>query len=386
MTINLKTVTARKRLQAYRDPHWMKLPAELIRGGAIGFRRSPDTGAESWHARVYADGAYHRTNLGPVTEHFQYKDAFKAALAWAQTEKEAGPAPTRAHTLDDVIQAYLSYLQGNSSQRDMDKRRQAEKRLDALIPERTRRRKVESIEANDVNTIQHDYRQRKNMKGEPISNDSVNRVMTHFIAAFNYGHRNDMVKTNKAWRGYKRLPEATLKRRSKEYIPIDQREAFLKACPEALRAICSAMNVLAARPSELRRLLVSDVKENSVKLLTYKGNGSVRLIPLGADSALKKLLDSQCTDKGQDDFVFTTESSKQWTQANLAKIHNRVRDEGKFNPAFESYVWRHCRITDWARKPYPAPEVAKLAGTSLEFIQKNYYESDDDIQTEMVGM
>jgi hypothetical protein len=145
MTINLKTKTSRKRLPAYREPHWIKFPTEVMKGGSIGFRRSPDTGTETWHGRVYHDGKYRKTNLGTVRPEFEYKEAFKAALDWVQSVKNAGVAVAKAYTLQEVVDEYLCKLQGNSSPRNMDKRRQAAKRLDALISPALYRRKVNDL-------------------------------------------------------------------------------------------------------------------------------------------------------------------------------------------------------------------------------------------------
>ena len=162
---------------------------------------------------MYVDGQYHKTNLGSASSDFEYKQAFRAALDWAQMVKDTGPAPLQDFTLEEVIDDYLMHLQGNSSQRFMEKRRQAAKRLDALLPDRLLKKKVDSITSRNVTGIQRDYQQRKNLNGDPISGDSVNRVMTHLIAALNHGHRNDMITTNDAWKHYQRLPEATVKRR-----------------------------------------------------------------------------------------------------------------------------------------------------------------------------
>jgi integrase len=360
-----------------------------MKGGSVGFRLSPDTGAETWHARVYHDGKYDKTNLGTVRPEFEHKEAYKAALDWVQSVKDAGPAVAKAYTLVEVVDEYLRKLQGNSSPRNMDRRRQAAKRLDALIPPALYRRKVNDLVKKDITQLQRDYSQRKNKQNELISSDSVNRVMTHLVAALRYGYREDMVESDKAWKHYTRLKKAIEKRREKEYLSAQEREAFLNACPAELKAFCSAMNCMAARPSELRRLRVSDVdlKDSKVRLLTYKGSsgGSIRYFPLPANTAIRAIIEKQVRDKQPDDFVFTTERGIQWTQANLAKHHNKVRDDGKFAPAFESYIWRHCRVTDWAGK-FPAPEVASLAGTSLKYVQENYYKSNADLRCAMAGM
>jgi integrase len=389
-SINLKTKTVRKHLEGYREPYWMKLPTEVMKGGSLGFKRSPDSGVETWHARVYLDGAYRKTNLGEVIPKFEYRDAYSAALKWARDKKGADPAPEKEYTLEDVTDAYLRHLQGNSSPRLMDKRQQADKRLNALIPQRLFIKKAKLISAQDITSIQQNYQQRKNLQGQPISPDSVNRIMAHLIAALNYGFRQSMIANNNGWRHYRRLEEAKVKRNAKQYIELEDRQTFIEACPAALKAFAQAMNIMAARPSELRRLRVSgvdfdnpDAGQRGVSLVTYKGKGSVRLFPLPEGSTIQKLFKELTHGKQPDDFVFTTEKGKQWSQANLAKLHNKVRDDNKFSDAFESYVWRHCRVSDWANAKFPAPEVAKLAGTSLEYIQHNYFKSRTEIQSSM---
>jgi integrase len=216
--------------------------------------------------------------------------------------------------------------------------------------------------------------------------------LTHLVAALNHGYKNSMIETDKAWTHYERLSPEIEKRREKSYIDQDTREAFIKACPEPLRAFVQAINIMAARPSELRRLRVSDVDLNnhdpekqSVRLTTFKGRGSNRYFPLPEGTLIRELFAAQIADKQPGDYVFTAMKGKKWGSANLAKQHNMVRDNGGFSKDFETYVWRHCRISDWARGNFPAPEVAELAGTSLEHIQRNYYKADSKTRAAMAG-
>jgi integrase len=219
--------------------------------------------------------------------------------------------------------------------------------------------------------------------------------MTHLIAALNHGYKNSKIKTKKEWKHYERLAGEIEKRRSKQYIPKDQRQAFIESCRGPLMAIVQAMAITAARPSELRRVRVTDVvfnnpnpdkeDEQGVRLVTFKGKGSVRWFPLPKGTPIRKLFEVQIKDKKPNDFVFTAKNGRAWGAANLAKQHSLVRDEGGFSDAFELYAWRHAKISDWARVPFPAPEVARLSGTSLEHIQKHYYKADSNIRSKMAG-
>ena len=400
-SINLKTKTARKKLPPYREPYFVKFPTEVLKGGSLGFRRSPDSQIETWHGRVYLDGGYIKETLGEVTAQFEYKEAYKAALDWAQKIKDAGPVAAKDYTLEEVLDEYLKKLQGNSKPRLLVKRREAAKRLDALLTPALKRRKVNDLTKTHINDLQLDYSMRRNEKkkkelcpetGEMlhplISPVSVNRVFTHLIAALNHGYKNDRIATKQAWKHYERL-KADGTTKDKEYIPKEERQDYLNACPAELKAICTAMNLMATRPSELRRLRVAavDLKGKKVQLKTYKGpkGAKERNFPLPEGTAIRALFEAQIKDKEPDQLVFTTSGGIPWTQPNLAKHHNLVRDNGKFSPAFCSYIWRHCRITDLAGE-FPAPEVANLVGTSLQYLQENYYHENEDIRSAMAGM
>jgi integrase len=383
--MDLKTSTSRRHLKPYREPYWVKFPSALLKGASLGFRRSPDTGAESWHVRVYSDGKYHTSNLGSVRNEFEYKEAFRSALEWAQAVKHSPSTIRESFTLQDVLDEYLNKLQGNSSSRSIEKRDRAESRLNALVPEQLRKRKIDSISAREIVQLQLRYQQRKNSKGRPIANESVNRIMTHLIAALNHGYRSSMIETDNAWKHYQALPPEPHKRKPHGYVESAERDRFITECQDDLKAFVSALHYLAARPSELCRLRVSDVAldQNLVRLLTYKGTARTRDFPLPKGSAIRELLKSLIEGKDGNEHVFQTQKKKPWTQANLAKAHNRVSARISMPGHFDTYSWRHCRITDFARAGFPAPEVAALTATSLEFIQKNYYKPDSTLQAQM---
>jgi len=384
--MNLKSSASRLRLKPYREPYWEKFPTALLKGASLGYRRSPESEARTWHVRVYVDGKYHTCNLGPERPDYQYKEAYRAALEWAQAVKYAGPVAKVKSTLQDVLDEYLTKLQGNSSERNLQRRKQAEKRINALLSDQIKKRQINSITAREINNVQRIYQQRKNRKGAPISPESVNRVMTHLIAALNHGYRSGMIDSDAAWKHYQRLPEEPHKRKVQKYVSKKDRECFINACPEHLKAFVSAMEYFGARPSEICRLRVSDVDLgiDSVRLMTYKGKARTRDFPLPMDAPVRQLFENQVKDKETTDFVFTTSSNKPWTQANLAKAHKVVREQIGLPDSFNTYSWRHCRITDLVDNGAPAPAIATLTGTSLEYIQKNYYKSDTNLLTQIV--
>ena len=251
-------------------------------------------------------------------------------------------------------------------------------RLDALLSDEIKKRRIERLKARDIIGLQRRYQQRTNHGGDAISPESVNRAMTHLIAALRHGYRLGMIESDAAWKHYQRLQPEPRRRKTRGYVSKKKRRGFANACPDQLKAFVSAMDYFGARPSEICRLKVSDVdlRGNRVRLTTYKGRASTRDFPLPEEAPVRPLLEALVKDKAPTDFVFTTSTGKPWTQANLAKAHKAVREEVGLPPDFDTYSWRHCRITDLVNGGAPAPAVSELTGTSLEHIQKNYYKSD----------
>ena len=184
----LKSKAKRDKLEADREPYWAKYPVEDFKGLSLGFRRSPITDKKTRHARVFLDGKYFKETLGPVgaatkENELDYAQAYRAAKEWARPLREVGPVVAQEYNLEDVVDDYLKGLQGNGSNRLIDKRRQAEKRLDALLTDALLRKKVNDLTKRDLTRLQRDYSQRPSRNIDPqtkepilISPDSVNRV------------------------------------------------------------------------------------------------------------------------------------------------------------------------------------------------------------------
>jgi integrase len=377
--INIKTPAARRHLKPYRDPYWQKLDG--MKGASLGFKRSDRSGVETWHARCYLDGRYFAKNLGEVRPEFDYAQAHRAAREFADSLKQHGERAINDYTLADVIEEYYEHLRGDGTPREIKRMNLAAKRLEPLIPKAMLHRQANSLTMRDIVGLQRAYRKRKKEDGRPILPDTVNRTMTPLIAALNHGLRLEMVSDNSAWKNYRRLPRSMEKRKQHQYLPLKERERFIEAAPADLQDFLIALHTLGARPSEIRRLQRSDIdlSNNRIRLVTYKGaRGSERWLPI--PNRLKAVLERRNTEP-----VFTTETGRPWSMANLAKKHRAAQITGGFSPDFEPYAWRHSRLSDWSRAGNPAPEVAHVAGTSLEMIQHHYYKPSEDLHARMLS-
>ena len=129
-----------------------------------------------------------------------------------------------------------------------------------------------------------------------------------------------------------------------------------------------------ARPSEVRRLRVRDVKEDHVILMTFKGNrasGRSRKFPL--TNGRLAFFQKQVKGRDPDEPLFLTEKGVEWSMANLNKATKQVRGD----LPIESYTWRHCFLTDKVKAGFNIMALAKLCGTSVQYIQQNYTDGLD---------
>ena len=95
-----------------------------------------------------------------------------------------------------------------------------------------------------------------------------------------------------------------------------------------------------------------------------------------------KFFKSMAMGRGKDDSLFPTPTGLEWSMANLNKYHNKTRDDLALD-GFQTYCWRHAWITDMVQADVRPMTIAKLAGTSLQFIQQNYTAGDDTLADQL---
>ena len=350
-----------KKLKPAAKPYWHR----LAKGLSIGYY-FPGTGTQSWIARVWAEDAYRFKTLEVDT----FPRAAEEAGLWARQVRD-GNAPTATEvtnqslTVKEAINRYVESDEMRVEKGDRYDRWKAESLKYAnayAIPNlgriRLRNLTAEDIRGNQIHLL------------TKVSPETVKRGTVSLRAALNWAHRKGWA-TSAPWKEVP-LPEEReqhQKTRLKEYVSQADRDAFLEAADASLRAICEGMELTGARPSELRRLRVRDVKPDHVLLMTFKGNrntGTSRKFPL--TNGRLAFFQAQAEGRDPDEFLFLTEKGRQWSIANLAKSIKKYRGE----LPLESYSWRHCFLTDKVAAGVNTVALAKLCGTSESYILRNY--------------
>jgi integrase len=207
------------------------------------------------------------------------------------------------------------------------------------------------------------------------------------------------------------VPESALEESEKAVIPPAVWSAFIKSARERdnmLFVYSTLMKGLGTRPSEARAMrwdcvnLTTGVvnvkwtvkhgkegmanlkvtKENSIK--RKKGHKRVKrmnnLLPHELE-VLKLYKAEQTAELGKCDFLFMKDGdivTKNYFSEQIREIQDELISNGKMDESerFVAYNIRHTVITDLLIAMGDQSAVAKLCGTSVEMIEKNYDHSD----------
>ena len=358
-----------KNLEPSSDPYWHK----VAKGISVGLYL-PGTGTQSWIARVRHDDAYRTKTLSVDT----FPQAVEEAGLYAKQLRD-GDAPSaeavkakakKSMTVRQLVELYIDLDENKVSkgERYADWRRDAKRMSERYALPALGKLKLKAISAEDI-------RDNQTQLLTEVSPETVNRGTVTLRSSLNYALRKGWVD-RPFWREVPLAEEREQhnKSRLKQYISQADRDAFLEAAEAPLKAICQAMDMTGARPSEVRRLRVRDVKEDHVILMTFKGNrssGRSRKFPL--TNGRLAFFQKQVKGRDPDEPLFLTEKGVEWSMANLNKATKQVRGD----LPIESYTWRHCFLTDKVKAGFNIMALAKLCGTSVQYIQQNYTDGLD---------
>jgi integrase len=134
-----------------------------------------------------------------------------------------------------------------------------------------------------------------------------------------------------------------------------------------------------ARTSELALIRVRNVlrRTKQVVLGQHKRSETLseehkttRRITLNDESFA--IFERYCKDKSAEDYVFTQTSGRPWTKDRLNDRFARVRSLAKVRDAITIYSFRHLWISEALMAGNDIATVAKMAGTSIQMVEKVY--------------
>jgi integrase len=214
--------------------------------------------------------------------------------------------------------------------------------------------------------------------------NSVNRILRTLKAALNWAYAHQMCPSDSAWalvKGYK-----VADGRRADYLTAEQRKAVLAVCDgekveyatQDLGDFIRALLLTAARPGELANARVKDLDllHRRLALTSSKGSTGERkreVVFTEANAAFFKRL---AKNKLPSASLLTRSGypwiSKDWSRGVRAAIDAVNAEKEVVPPDTSAYTMRHCTIADWLKAGMDVGSVAKMAGTSIQMIQKHY--------------
>lgn len=369
---------ARASLTPRRDPYFA--PVHGTHGLSLGFRKMPGTLVETWVARLFRDGKYTFQSLGNIVEGLDGKkavtQAINAAEAWVKVSNR-GTRDTDL-TVAALCAAYAVAVE-TTTLHDKPARPETAARLRqqyAIWVDADPIGKVAVVKLNKDHVTSWKARMTESLvNGKTRAPATINKDMGALRSALNFANYSLEMNLTPFWGG----KQGTLKKgkadaRRMLVLDIAERTQLLAAAAPDVREFLHLMLVLPVRPGVAARLTVADVQKHLVTVGKDKANGN-RAFEVPAATA--KHLARLCQDKLPGARLLMRADGSEWTAASwgpaIVAARKAAFGEGHEGRGAVAYTMRHCAITDMIRAQVPIAEVAQIAGTSVEEIERTYY-------------
>lgn len=361
MAISITSKTARDKLPPRREPYFSRIQSGLY----VGFRKLAE-GDGTWIARRRNEaGKQEYKAIGTLGS---YDDAVKAALEWA-TAIDAGVS-TKAMTVKDVGEHYVKHLglhKGAKSKSDAEgrfKRLVYNDKIGKIDLSKLRTSHLKDWLAGQLNEIEEAAEDEDDLRR---AKDTANRNLASLKAALNLALRDRLVATDAGWKTVAKFRDVGRRRQS--FLPADERAALIAACPADLQQLIKAMLFTAARPGELARAAVKHFDRRQ-GTLALDGKTGYRVVSLSSSAVV--FFEAQTKGKIANAPIFTTEYGQQWNKDAWKKPFKEAVTAAKLPTDVVMYTLRHTAISEMIANGLDSFEVAKMAGTSTEMIDKHY--------------
>ncbi len=358
--MRIDTIKGRAALPSRREPHWVR----ISEGCYLGYRRT-ENGSESFIARFRgSDGKQNYRRLGDVAA-LSYDQALKQAREWWE---QCNAGVIKAGSVEEACRLYVDDRRVQKGEKTAT---DAEKRFKALVYGTTfGDKKLDELQPQDVLK----WRNRLAKQSTPAH---TNRNLKTLKAALNFAHRTNMVASNDAWCHVEQVSGANESR--DVYLSVQQRRDLINAADPDLANFIRGLLYTGARPQELANATISDLdtRTGTLRLVYFKGktaDGKERFFPLSAKALLffKSMVGDRIGNQPlltwQGEFWYSERGHGRWV-----RLIKEARKKAKVSPDTVTYTMRHCCIADWLTGGIDVGTVAKLAGTSIDYVDKNYH-------------
>lgn len=372
MEKDISKVAVRDALPPRREPYWIRLTT----GHSLGFRRMTESSVGTWIARFWEPVQSKKPmktlgDFSDIPKGERFNAARKAAEEWFTHLGRGGK--TGKFTVSDICTEYVEHVRdtkGEIAARDVARRFEsyvlddqafAVCELTKLTPQ--------TIGAWKKRLSEKPVSAGKN-RGGLRSESTLNRDMTCFRAALNYGVTQGYLTNDFAWKE-KLKPKANADQRRTLYLTEKQRGLLIKAAEPEIRDFLEGLCRLPLRPQALAKLKVSDFDQNLLVLhLDIDKSHARRSFTFPERTAT--LLLRNCQGKRGDEPIFQRANGHHWNKdAWKGPVKEAVLAAGLPENAV-TYSLRHSTITDLVQGNVDLLTVAQLAGTSLRMIEMHY--------------
>ena len=370
-----------------KDPY----KAVLGKGRWIGFLKG-ESGGESWCACwIDEDGKERQRVIGSVNE-LDY-DAARVLVDKEINLGLKGGGTDSHYTVYQACEDYITHKETLGGVRAAESARKTLKPFvqgHSIAAKRLRDLRHRDVEAwqKSLTTFRTQAQGEGNRKAKAISRkpNSINRTLRIFKAALNYAKARKVIGSDDAWADIKALKAKDGQRHV--YLDLRRRRLLLEACNDDTRNLLLAMLHTAARPNEIRDLVVKDFNAvtGALRLVKYKGTGVPEERTTFLTPAAVSFFKARAKDKTPMAQLLT-ENSEKWERHQWARLIHRAiarankklvaddpetKDEDKLPTDIVAYTMRHTAISEWLTAGIDIGRVAKAVGTSVKMIEMHY--------------
>ena len=210
---------------------------------------------------------------------------------------------------------------------------------------------------------------KKRVLGKGGTKGSFNRNATCLRAALNLAHARRDVASDHAWANELK-PFKSVDGQRKLYLKRPQRMKLLEHASAEARRFIKTHLLVPLRPGDPAKLKVEHFDAKHKLLSVQEGKTKRREIFLSAEAVAHF---KECaTDKLPAAWLISRDDGSQWTKEAWRDAINEAADAAELPKETCAYTLRHCAITDMVTGGHDLFTIAKISGTSVAMIEKNY--------------
>ncbi len=294
----------------------------------------------------------------------------RARILLAETQEHGAPLDMGGGpaTVSAICRDYADALEAEGRKRAaLDARKVLDRIVhgDPIGKIRADRLTQKDLEAWQARMAAGELSGRKKCKPSPAT---LNRNLTTLKAALNRALSRREIPQARAieWSSIKRHKGADQRR--EVYLDRSQRAAFLGAADGDLRDLLTCVALTGCRPGDPAALLRKDYDSRTASV-TFRTKTGPRTIPISP--ATKVLFDRLAKNKLPAARMFTNDKEP-WTAQAWAYLVKKAVAKAGLPADTVVYALRHSWITDAIVGGMDVVTAARLTGTSVEMINKNY--------------